>query len=58
MHNMSAAEGQKGEPAMRGRGISRVLCLNWIVFDQRTDKTAPVGLKRTSETQRCFYGSN
>ena len=29
-----------------------------MVFDQQTDKIAPVGQKRTSETQRCLEGLN
>ena len=50
--------GQKGESVMRGRGTCKTFCLYWIVLDHRTDKTAPVGLKTTSETHRCFFGSN
>lgn len=43
---------------MRGRGICSILCLNWIVLDQRTDKITPVLQNCTSERQRCFSGSN
>ena len=54
----SAVQGQKGEPAIRGRGTCKIFCLNCMVLDQRTLITAPELLRNTSDLQRCLAGSN
>lgn len=42
---------------MRGKGICKLLCWNWMVLDYLIERIASDGLKFTSDWQRWFWGS-
>ena len=46
---LSAVTGQRGDPRIKGNGISSVRCRNWIVLVRVMRKIAPCAVKVTLE---------